>query len=176
MKRYYNTTTQEWYSGGQSMTRELENGVFGGIPSEEQLTAWGFVEWHEQEPTLDVLLQRAKDRKIEALLKYNQSAAVDSFTISGQQMWLTREERTQIDESINAYAAKGETQMTKYFGGAPFTFPLTMWKSMLNDLIVYASEALNVTEEHKVTINALTSIEDVEAYDFETMYPRRLSF
>lgn len=44
MKRYYNATTHEWYNEGQSMTRKVENGVFTGIPSEEQLRAWGFEE------------------------------------------------------------------------------------------------------------------------------------
>lgn len=44
MKRYYNATTKEWYNEGQSMTRRVDNGVFSGIPSEEQLRAWGFEE------------------------------------------------------------------------------------------------------------------------------------
>lgn len=44
MKRYYNATTKEWYNEGQSLTRRVDNGVFSGIPSEEQLRAWGFEE------------------------------------------------------------------------------------------------------------------------------------
>lgn len=54
MKRYYNSITQEWYNEGQSMTKRVENGVFTGIPSEEQLYLWGYEEIGEQvsvEPT-----------------------------------------------------------------------------------------------------------------------------
>lgn len=51
MKRYYNNTTHEWYTEGQSLTRKIDNGVFSGIPSVEQLTSWGFEEWVEPEPT-----------------------------------------------------------------------------------------------------------------------------
>ena len=91
-------------------------------------------------------------------------------------MWLTRDERTQIDESINAYEATGATEMTKYFNGVPYTFTLVLWKQMLNALIVYASEALNVTEAHKAAISALTTIEEVEEYDFEQGYPEKLEF
>ena len=91
-------------------------------------------------------------------------------------MWLTREERTQIDESINAYEATGATEMTKYFGGVAYTFPLAQWKQMLNMLIVYASEALNVTEGHKAAVLALESIENVEAYDYTVGYPEKLVF
>jgi hypothetical protein len=51
MKKYYNATTKEWYNEGQSLTRRVENGVFTGIPSEEQLYEWGFREWVEPAPT-----------------------------------------------------------------------------------------------------------------------------
>lgn len=175
-KRYYNATTQEWYTEGQYMSRELGNGVFSGIPTVEQLTSWGFKEWHEPEPTPEQLLEIAKANKIAELEAYDQSDAVDSFTINGNPMWLTRDERTQIDESVSAYSAKGETQMTKYFAGVPYTFPLTAWKTMLNDLIVYASEALNVTEGHKAVISRLDTVQEVEDYDYTQGYPAKLAF
>ena len=175
-KRYYNATTKEWYTEGQTMTRELENGVFSGIPSVEQLTAWGFVEWHEPAPTPEQLLERAKANKIADLMDYDQSDAVDSFTINGNTMWLTVEERQQIATQISANEAVGRTNMTRWFGGASYTFPLVTWKQMLVDLEVYAGDAINVTESHKAAINALTTVEDVEEYDFETGYPAKLMF
>ena len=59
MKRYYNSTTKEWYTEGTPLTKNISNGVFSGIPSVEQLESWGFEEWHEPEPTPEQLLQRA---------------------------------------------------------------------------------------------------------------------
>ena len=50
-KRYYNSTTKEWYTEGNTMTKRVDNGVFSGIPSVEQLTQWGFEEWIEPAPT-----------------------------------------------------------------------------------------------------------------------------
>ena len=137
MKKYYNATTHEWYNEGQSLTKRVENGVFTGIPSEEQLTQWGFVEWVEPAPTPAELLERAKASKIAELKVYDQSDAVDSFTINGQ---------------------------------------LATWKQMLVALEVYAGDAINVTEAHKAAIEALATIEDVEAYDFSANYPTKLSF
>jgi len=67
MKRYYNSSTKEWYTVGQSMTKKIENGVFSGIPTEEQLTEWGFEEWIDPEPpelTEEELLEKAKIEKI----------------------------------------------------------------------------------------------------------------
>lgn len=176
MKRYYNETTKEWYNEGQSLTKRVENGVFSGIPSEEQLTAWGFVEWVEPAPTPEQLLKRAKQEKIAELEAYDQSDAVDSFTINGQSMWLTVEERQQIATQISANEAVGRDNMTRWFGGHSFTFPLATWKQMLVALEVYAGDAINVTEAHKAAIEALATIEDVEAYDFTANYPTKLSF
>ena len=121
-------------------------------------------------------LEEAKHEKILAIDGYDQSDNVNVFYLGGNPMWLTREERTQIDESISAYEGMGAESMTKYFGGVPFTFTLVQWKQMLNALIVYASEALNVTESHKAAVNALTTIEDVDAYDYTIGYPEKLEF
>ena len=46
-----------------------------------------------------------------------------------------------------------------------FNFSLDQWKQMLAAIEVYASEALNVTETHKLSVNKLESIEAVERYD-----------
>lgn len=50
MKQYYNSITKEWYAEGQSMTHKIGNSVFSGIPTQEQLTEWGFVEYIPPEP------------------------------------------------------------------------------------------------------------------------------
>jgi hypothetical protein len=47
---------------------------------------------------------------------------------------------------------------------------------MLVLLEVYAAEALNTTERHKIAINALETIEEIEAYDYTTGYPTKLAF
>lgn len=145
-------------------------------PSEEQLLAAGYTEYVEPMPTAEQLLERAKQEKITELEAYDSSDAVNSFTLGGQSMWLTREERTQIDESINAYEGVGMQAMTKYFGGVAYTFPLAVWKQMLNALIVYASEALNVTEGHRAAVLQLQTVQEVEEYDFTTGYPTKLVF
>ena len=176
MKRYYNAITKEWYNEGQSLTKRVENGVFSGIPSVEQLYDWGFREWVEPAPTPEQLLERAKQVKIAELEAYDASDAVDSFTINGQSMWLTVEERQQIATQISANEAVGRDNMTRWFGSHSFTFPLATWKQMLVALEVYAGDAINVTEAHKAAIEALATIEDVEAYDFTAIYPPKPVF
>ena len=113
--------------------------------------------------------------KLAEISAYDRSAAVNSFTLGGVEMWLNFDERARIRQSIDAYRNEGRTEMTKWFNGKAFTFPLDTWQTMLDKLSVYASEALNVTERHKAEVSALTSIEAVEGDDYTTGYPEKLS-
>ena len=175
MKRYYNPTTHEWYTEGNSITKNISNGVFSGIPSEQRLTEWGYEEWVEPTPTTEELLARAKANKIAELEAYNKSDAVDSFTIDGKTMWLDHDLRQQLRISLDALSQAGRENVTKWFDGIEYTYPIDVWYYMLGLVEVYASDALNVTESHKAAINALANIEDVEAYEFSG-YPEKLSF
>ena len=175
MKRYYNPTTKEWYTEGQSVTKYINGSLFSGIPSVERLTEWGFEEWVEPTPTPEELLARAKANKIAELEAYNKSDAVDSFTINGKVKLLDHDLRQQLRISLDALSQAGRENVTKWFDGVEYTYPIDVWYHMLGLVEVYASDALNVTESHKAAINALESIEDVEAYEFSG-YPEKLSF
>ena len=113
--------------------------------------------------------------KLAEISAYDRSAAVNSFTLGGTEMWLSFDERARIRQSIDAYRNEGRSEMTKWFNGKAFTFTLDTWQTMLDKLSVYASEALNVTERHKAEVRELTSIEAVESYDYKTGYPEKLS-
>ena len=176
MKRYYNPTTHEWYTEGTPLTKNISNGVFSGIPSVEQLESWGYEEYVEPTPTPAQLLERAKAEKIAELEAYDQSDAVNSFSVNGQDMWLDAATRQQLRISLDANQQAGRETVTKWFDGVQYTYPIDVWYYMLGQVEVYAGDALNVTEAHKAAINALDDIEDVEAYDFTTDYPEKLSF
>ena len=176
MKRYYNQTTQKWYTEGQSITHNENGTLTSGVPSVEQLEEWGYEEWVEPAPTPAQLLERAKADKIAELEAYDQSDAVNSFSVNGQEMWLDAQTRQQLRISLDANQQAGRETVTKWFDGVQYTYPIDVWYYMLGNVEVYAGDALNVTESHKAAINALDDIEDVEAYDFTIGYPEKLSF
>ena len=175
MKRYYNSTTKEWYTEGTSITRKVEGGVFSGIPSVEQLTEWGFEEWVEPVPTPEELLAKAKASKIAELEAYDASE-VNSFSVNGKDMWLDHDVRQQLRISLDALSQAGRETVTKWFDGQAYAFPTVVWFQMLTAVEVYASDALNVTEGHRAAIESLLTVEEVEAYDFASGYPEKLSF
>ena len=176
MKRYYNSNTNEWYTEGTSITHNENGTLTSGVPSVEQLTEWGFQEWVEPTPTPEQLLERAKASKIAELEAYDQSDAVNSFSVNGQDMWLDAQTRQQLRISLDANQQAGRETVTKWFDGVQYTYPIDVWYYMLGQVEVYAGDALNVTESHKAAINALDDVEEVEEYEFTIGYPEKLSF
>lgn len=180
MKKYYNATTKEWYNEGQSLTKRVENGVFTGIPSEEQLYEWGFVEWIEPAPTPQQLLERAKSSKLADIQAYDSSEEVNSFTINmnGNTMaaWLTPDKRSDYKNSLDSAELLGMTEVHPVFNGVALTIPTQTAKMALAKIQIYANQCYGVTEQHKANVEALTTIEEVEAYDLKRFYPERLIF
>lgn len=145
-------------------------------PTEEQMIENGWQVYVEPEPTNAEKLAAAKADKIAQIENYDSSSAVEEFTINGTPMWLGHEVRQQIRTSADAYEAMEYENMTKLFNGVEFTFPIAVWRQMLNALEIYAAEALNTTERHKATVQAMTRRADVENYDYTTGYPTKLEF
>ena len=180
MKRYYNATTKEWYNEGQPMTHKLNNGVFSGIPSEEQLTEWGFKEWFEPTPTPAELLERAKANKINEIEMYDSSDAVNSFRVNvGNEVidtWITPEQRSDYKNSIDAAELLGMTEVHPVLNGVAITLDIQTAKMALAKIQIYANQCYGVTEQHKLAVNNLNSIEEVEGYDHTIGYPDKLVF
>lgn len=152
------------------------NGFSTVNPTEEQMIEAGWLVYVEPEPTNAEKLAAAKAEKIAQIENYDSSDAVEQFTINDVPMWLGHELRQQIRTSAEAYEAMGAENMTKVFNGTEFIFPIAVWKQMLNALEVYAAEALNTTERHKVAVERMDNIQDVIDYDYTTGYPLKLAF
>lgn len=128
------------------------------------------------EPTEEELLALAKSRKQNDITEYDNSANVNSFIIGGEPMWLNFELRSRLKASLEAIEAAGGDSMTKSFGGKDYTFTVAQWRSMVNAVENYAGVCQTITEEHRVAVNELDSVEDVETYDYTTGYPQKINF
>lgn len=145
-------------------------------PTEEQMIEAGWLVYVEPEPTNAEKLAAAKAEKIAQIEYYDASENVEQFTINGTPMWLNHEVRQQIKTSVEAYIATGKETVTKIFDGVEYTFPCETWLQMLAALEVYAAEALNTTERHKINVNSMDNVQDVIDYDYTTGYPLKLAF
>lgn len=173
MKRYYKIINDQTVFFQEPL---IHDGMQTFNPSEEMILAAGWQEFQEPEPTEAELLAQAIENKLVEIDNYDKSASVNSFKIGNKNLWLDAALRQQLRTSIEAYKAMGKETASKWFDGVEYTFPVDTWLQMLNALEVYAAEALNATESHKVAVKELTTIQEVEEYDITSDYPEKLVF
>lgn len=175
MTTYYNKKTGEYYYEGRSITRRLDDGrIFAGVPTGQQLAEWGFELYTP--PVPERTLEVAKAEKIAEITAYDTSDAVNSFTLDGDTMWISRDDRISLMNSTTILQNADVETTTLWYGGEKYTLPCDTLIQMLSALEVYALQCYEMTEEHKAAVNVLSTIEEVDAYDYTIGYPEHLTF
>ncbi len=155
------------------------NGMVQSNPTHEQIIADGWVEYiapPKPEPTAEELLERAKENKKAAIEEYDTSTEVDGFFIGETLLWLPLEKRTGLKLRFEAEKASGKTETTLWDNGVQYPLSLETATQMLYALEVYASMCYDQTQAHLAAIDAMTTVEEVEAYDHTSGYPEKLKF
>ena len=124
----------------------------------------------------DNALDVTKEEAIEQITEYDQSEDVNSFTLQSKTMWLPKETRVGLVNSVTIEKNAGKETTVLWFGGERYELPVDTALQMLSALELYALECYNVTAAHKAAVNALESVEDVVAYDYTQGYPEKLNF
>ena len=91
-------------------------------------------------------------------------------------MWLPKETRVGLVNSITIEKNTGKETTILWFGGERYELSVDTALQMLSALELYALECYNVTAAHKAAVNALERVEDVVAYDYTQGYPEKLNF
>lgn len=124
---------------------------------------------------LDALkLEEAKAEKIAEITAYDTSDKVNGFMLNGLLVWLDKATRVGLMNSTTISKAAGQETTTLWLGGAKLVVDCDKAIQLLSALEMYALECFNVTASHKKAVSELTTIEDVEAYDYKTGYPKML--
>ena len=122
-------------------------------------------------------IEDAKNEMKEKISKYDSSANVNQFTINEViPAWFTPEERSNYANSINAAELLGVEKLSFFVGENSLEVPTASAKQMLAAIQLYADACFIVTKQHKMAVNALTSIEEVDSYDYTAGYPKKLNF
>lgn len=132
------------------------------------------VDFGLEEPLTD--LEKAKRVKIKEIEKYDTSIEVNSFFLNGLQVWLNKDTRVGLMNSLTIEKSAGKEDSTLWFNNICVVVKCDAAMQMLSALELYALECYNKTAEHKVAVEALTSLEEVEGYDYTVGYPTKLNF
>lgn len=105
MKRYYNKNLNRYYTEGQTLTFKVnESTLFSGVPTEEQLLAWGFEEYiePETEPIDETKYEPYTDEvviKLKALMQEQVSEQSDEEALGNIELFPTW--RSKMGESVS---------------------------------------------------------------------------
>lgn len=128
-------------------------------------------EWQER---CKATLEKAKKEKLASILAYDTSSDVNGFMLNGNKVWLDKETRVGLMNSTQITRDMGHDTTTLWFDGYKLEVRCDMAIMLLSSLEMYALECFNVTAAHKKVVSELTTIEEVEAYDYKTGYPKQL--
>ena len=180
----------------KELDKSLHNDV--GVTYEAYLNNWWVllsaeqVKFHEDNPSASIEevinmelkvvaipdpLIEAKKLIIGKIIKYDKSSNVDNFILNDViNSWFSVKERLNYKQSVEAAKLLGEETLDFLVNGVPFSVTVVQAEYMLAQIQRYADKCYMVTEQHKATINALTTVEEVNAYDYTQGYPEMLKF
>lgn len=154
-------------------------------PVEEILFSDGWVEYVAPTPPevpMRVKIKRAKQAKIRDIEYYDSSKEVNTCTIqmgeNSIQYWANKTERSSLKTAIQDCITMGRETYRLDLRDANISVEVSCEKllQMLAALEVYAIDCYNKTTDHIFTVNALETLEEVEAYDYKVGYPEKLTF
>lgn len=149
---------------------------------EQNITRWNV--WYEEMelPQITKELKAGNEEKanrlalIEVINLYDQSPAVNEFTINGVSVWLDKNTRNGLKLRFETELAFGKTETTLWYNKQSFKLPLEKAVQMLYAIELYASECYDVTQKHLSNIDSLETLEDILNYDYRAGYPAKLNF
>lgn len=121
-------------------------------------------------------LARVKHFVAIAIEAHAKSEAVKVFSINGHSGWLNSEERGSIRRAASDKAAEGRDVFTLYLSGVGISMPPAKVEEILKAVEVYASDCHDKTEAHKAAVEALSTPEEVQTYNYAEGYPEKLEF
>ena len=122
-------------------------------------------------------LEDAK-REMNAMIdEYDNSSNVNAFTINGTiEGWFTAAERSNYKASIDAAKLIGVNILSFFVNDELMEVSTSDAELMLAQIQLYADKCYIVTKEHKITVESLNSIEDVDSFPYTEGYPTKLDF
>lgn len=148
-------------------------------PTEEMILEDGWVEYVFQrfELPMEMQLKMIKDRKLRELERYDESEEVNDCIIvyQGEEIhyWADKTERNDLKNAVRDCITMGRTEyrLDLRDKGISITLSCELLLQMMAALEVYAIDCYNKTTDHEFVINALTTKEEIDSYDFKVGYP-----
>ena len=122
-------------------------------------------------------ITEAKDQKLAQIYQYDSSDAINDVIINNTvHGWVDAEQRANYRSSLDAAKRMGLTQVSFFVDNNLFTVSVEQAEDLLAAIQIYADQCFIVTKQHEIDVQSLSTIEEVEAYDYTAGYPAKLNF
>ena len=120
----------------------------------------------------------AKEMLLREIDAYDDSDAVNGFTVAGMTLWFDPDTRVAIEKGVRNCQTVGRESYEAWLDalGTTVSVPCDTALQMLAQIEVYALDCMNTTNKHKAAVKALTTREEIAAYDYKSGYPEKLTF
>lgn len=128
-------------------------------------------------PPYERTVEDARRELLRKIEQYNVSENVDSFIVNDQiTTWFTVQERLNYKQSIEAAKLLNIQALSFYIGDIKMDIAPDIAEQMLAMIQLYADQCFMVTKMHTLNVEKLSTIEEIDSYDYKSGYPERLNF
>lgn len=121
-------------------------------------------------------VEQARQDKLMQIEMYDRSEAVNTFYVNGIPDWLTPDVRSNYRNSIDSAELLQETHITFTVAQIASTLTLQDAKVILAKIQRYADNCTIVTKTHMAAVRSLSSIDEIDNYDYKVNYPKKEEF
>ena len=120
-------------------------------------------------------VDEVRARVLAEIEAYDKSGKVNGFTYNGKTLWLSKEERLSLIDRFGRELEEGVEQTNLFYGGE--AIPLAPADALILVKMVssYADKCFDQTQKHLNNVNQLSTVEELEGYDYTTGYPEKLN-
>lgn len=113
---------------------------------------------------------------ISKINEYDKSSQVNGVTINGMYTWFDKATRVGLRNSTNVLKKLGNETTSLWINNKEITIKCDQLTDMLDKLEIYALNCFDITSKHKRNVYQLSTIEEIENYDYTSGYPEKLTF
>lgn len=120
------------------------------------------------------MLKAAREQKLSEIIAYDTSSVVRGMLMDGHSVWIDKDTRVGVMNSVRIAKDMGESNYTLWIDGRGISMPVDDAITLLGRVEMYAQECYNVTASHRAVVEAMTDAESIVMFDHTAGYPDKI--
>lgn len=121
-------------------------------------------------------LEEVKEHTLYNIQRYDKSEYVNSFSLNGDNIWLDKNLRVSIANTVAIKKDKNIEKSSIWYNNKEYILPVDFILDMLDDVEIYADTCNSVTQRHIANVKAMTDIDEINNYDYTLNYPTKVNY